>query len=152
MQCVNAYFTYGIVKASTINLDARKLRVQTSQEFIAFMEESPLEHEKLYDKKQLWAQLVELDNAGNIGRPELKFTNSRTLTIWLKDWCELRPEVAGYRQTRSNNKDFFQIFYNAPVQPMYNDERAKFFPGKCDNCFPDDTSTPTAEGGEKLPF
>jgi len=154
MQCVNAYFTYGIVKASTINLDARKLRDQTSQEFIAFMEESPLEHEKLYDKKQLWAQLVDAQNQDANDQRFDFFKKSRTLTSWLKDWCELRPEVAGYRQTRSNGKDFFQIFYNAPVQPIYNDERAKFFPGKCDNCFPDDTdtSTPTADSGEKLPF
>ena len=64
MMCVVDYFRLGVVMPDTINLEYRKLRDETAIEFVQFMEDLQIEHEKPYDKKTLWGKFVDEGDDG----------------------------------------------------------------------------------------
>lgn len=133
MTCVSDYLRAGIIMPSTINLEARKLRDETAIEFIQFMEDMAIPHEGNYDKRELFQKFADV---GDDGRPRIKefnFLTSRLFTRWLTLWATYRPEMAGYKETRSNGKSYIRFFYNQPVTPEHL-EGAVLFPGKSDRC------------------
>lgn len=157
LQCVSDYLRAGIIMPDTINLEARKLLEETAPEFIAWMEDLEIQHEKDYDKYELFNQFARLDE--HTGKPTLsgfQWLKQRTFTEWLHDWARYRPEMAGYRESRSSGKDRIRFFYNEPLSLESLDAtgksvRLKLFEGKSDKCKPITTADQDLEG-DKLPF
>jgi len=147
MMCVVDYLRLGIIMPDTINLEARKLRDETSQEFINFMEDVQIEHEKAYSKKELWVKFLDMDDDFKPRNKDFQWLKQRMFTQWLKHWATYRPEYAGYKEHRSNGTDYIRFFENAPVTPEFL-EGATLFPCKSDKC------VPAAGSGESkdLPF
>lgn len=140
MMCVVDYLRLGIVMPDTLNLEARKLRDETAQEFINFMEDLAIEHEKAYDKKELYAKFVDLGDDGKPRYKDFAWLKQRMFTQWLRLYATYRPEYAGMREYRSNSRDYIRFFENAPVSEEYLEETGNatvtLFPGKCDKCVP----------------
>ncbi len=155
LQCVSEYLRTGIIQPDTINLEARKLLEETAPEFIAWMEDLEIEHEKDYDKYDLFNKFAKLDE--HTGKPTLSgfhWLKQRTFTDWLHDWARYRPEMAGYREWRSSGKDMIRFFYNDAVSPASLDTagksvKLKLFDGKSDKVKP--LTTPGASE-QDLPF
>lgn len=147
MMCVVDYLRLGIIMPDTINLEARKLRDETSQEFINFMEDVQIEHERAYSKKELWVKFLDMDDDFKPRNKDFQWLKQRMFTQWLKHWATYRQEYAGYKEHRSNGTDYIRFFENAPVTPEFL-EGATLFPGKSDKC------VPAAGSGESkdLPF
>ena len=117
MNCITDYLQAGIVEPDTINLEARKLRDETASEFINWMEDLVVEHEKSYSKRELFKKFAEVDDSGKVTRSDFHFLKQRKFTDWLKLWAELRPEIVGYKEYRSSGTDYIRFFYNDVVQP-----------------------------------
>lgn len=153
LQCVADYLKFGIIAPNTINLEARKLRDETAPEFIAWMEDKAIEHEKQYEKSELFKAFGDVDENGKCRLSGFHWLKQRQFTTWLKWWAQYRPEIAGFKEYRSSGKDFIIFFLDAPVKPE-NLESGKsgnvvLFPGKSDNVTPIEKQEPTNEG---LPF
>lgn len=147
MMCVVDYLRIGVVLPNTINLEARKLRDETAMEFIQFMDELQIEHEKPYNRKTLWGKFVDVDDDGKPRYKDFSWLKQRHFTGWLRSWAMYRPEFAGYKEYRSNGADMIRFFYNEPINPEYL-EGATLYPGKSDKCVP-----ATGSGdGDNLPF
>jgi len=131
MSCVAEYLRYGLMQADSINLNARKLREETCQEFINFMEDLVIQHEAEYDKKELYKQFADIDDDGNLRNKDFKWLKQRQFTKWLQLWAEFRPEIGAYQQTRRNNKDYIRFFNNRPLSEQYKD--MVLLDGKSDN-------------------
>lgn len=141
LQSVSDYLRLGIIMPDTINLEARKLRDETDTEFITFMEDLEIQHEKDYDRRKLFQQFGEVDDHNKVTRSGFQWLKQKTFTGWLRDWAQYRPELAGYRESRSDGKDLIRYFYNEPVTPKSLDRDAKsvnlvLFPGKADRVLP----------------
>lgn len=155
MQCVAQYFQTGIIIPQTINLEARKLRDETAQEFITWMEDQELEHEKRYSKRELYAKFLDIDPDDNKARNrDFNWLKPRKFTDWLRLYAQYRPEIAGYKEWRSSGADYILFLHNAPVSNPFSLEvgggTVKLFPAKADKC-------KLAEGGAvsdaaNLPF
>jgi hypothetical protein len=117
--CVAEYLRGGLIKPDTINLEARKLRDETCQEFINFMEDLQIEHEKQYSKRDLYVKFADIDSDGKIRAKDFHWLKQRNFTTWLRLWATYRPEMAGYREYRSNGIDYIRYFYNTPVTPEF---------------------------------
>ena len=116
LQCVSDYLRAGIIMPDTINLEQRKLSDETAPEFISWMEDLEIQHEKDYDKSELFKQFGTLDeHSGKPTRSGFQWLKQRTFTDWLHWWAQYRPEMAGYREFRSSGKDMIRFFYNEPV-------------------------------------
>jgi len=156
MSCVHDYLLAGIINPSTINLEARKLRDETSAEFINFMLDREIEHEKAYNKKELYKAFAEVDEEGRARNLDVaKFLKPKMFTQWLRHWAQYRPEMAGYREHRSDSKDWIRFFYNEPVSAEYliptgQNQTLKLFPGKSEKVTPKPTGD--AVGNPDLPF
>lgn len=152
MMCVVDYLRLGIIMPDTLNLEARKLRDETAQEFIYFMDDLQVEHEKAYDRKELWAKFVDVGDDGKARSRDFNWLKQREFTNWLRRWAMYRPQYAGLREYRSNGRDYVRFFENAPVTPEFLKEadtaKVMLFPGKCDKCVP----AAGSETGEDLPF
>jgi len=151
LACVSEYLRAGIIMPDTINLEARKLRDETAQEFILFMEELTIEHCKEYDRRELWAQFAEVDEHNKPTRSGFHWLKQATFTKWLRLWATYRPEMAGYREYRSGGKDKTRFFYNDPVPPDLLEVSGTsvsvvLFPSKSSKC-----AAPVA-GQEGTPF
>lgn len=147
MMCVMDYLKLGVIMPNTMNLEARKLREETAQEFINFMEDLDIEHEKAYDKKKLWGSFVQVGDDGKVRYKDFDWLKQRVFTNWLRLYATYRTEYAGFKEWRSNGADMIRFFENAPVTPEFL-EGATLLPGKCDKCVP-----ATGQGvGDNLPF
>jgi len=150
LQCVSDYLRAGIIMPDTINLEARKLRDETNQEFIDWMEDLDIQHEKDYEKRELFEQWGKLDDHNKPTRSGFGWMKQATFTKWLKDFASYRPEIAGFREFRSSGKDYIRFFHNIPVRPDSLSTDAKsvnlvLFEGKSDKVVAD-------TDGDKLPF
>ena len=147
LNCLADYFRMGLVMPNTINLEKRKLLDDTNQLFIDFMTDLAIEHEKAYDKKDLYLKFIDAGDDGKTRIKDLQFLKQGLFTKWLKYWSIYRPDIAGHREHRSNGRDYIRFFYNAPVQTEHL-EGATLHPGKSDKCVP-----ATGSGdGDNLPF
>lgn len=135
MMCVVDYLKMGVIMPDTVNLEARKLREETAQEFINFMEDQQIEHEKAYDKKELWGKFVQVGDDGKPRYKDFDWLKQREFTNWLRRFAIYRPEYAGIREFRSNGRDLIRFFENAPVTAEFLDG-ANLFAGKSDKCVP----------------
>ena len=148
MMCVVDYLRLGVVMPNTVNLEARKLRDETAPEFITFMEDLGIEHESTHDKKALWGKFVDVGDDGKARYKDFHWLKQRNFTQWLRWWAMYRPEIAGYKEYRSNGKDLIRWFENAPISAPEHLEGATLFPGKSEKCVP-----ATGSGdGDNLPF
>ena len=97
LRCVQYYLNNGLVQSKSINLEERKLRDETSPEFIEFMDS--FEWDK--DKRWIKTELKDLFVAEN---EELRFqkwfTTSR-FNKWLKLYTDTRAEI-GMTEGKSN--------------------------------------------------
>jgi hypothetical protein len=126
----------GVVAPKTINLEARKLRDETAQEFIDWMEDLAIEHEKDYNKSDLFKKFGVVNDDGRVTKSGFNWLKQRDFTKWLKLWVQYRPEMAGYRESRSSGESFIQFFYNAPVrasnlESVAKNTRVVLFKDKC---------------------
>lgn len=134
MNSIQSYLMTGIVKAEGINLYARKLKDDTGPEFVLYMEELKIQHEQRFEKKKLYENFKD-------AFPEVTFKSfsQKLFTKWLTWWAEYRPEMAGYRSSRSSGVDYIHFFHNHPISPELllveaDTTRLKLFEGKSDNC------------------
>lgn len=137
MQCVFAYFQHGLIIPQTINLEARKLRDETAQEFITFMEDLEIVHEKRYSKRELYAKFLDIDPDDNKPRNrDFAWLKPRKFTDWLRQFAQYRPEMAGFKEWRSSGTDYILFLHNAPVANPFSLEGkdVKLFAGKSDKC------------------
>jgi len=148
LSCVSDYLRAGIIMPDTINLEARKLLDETDREFISFMEDMELEHEKDYDRRALFEKFGEVDEHNKVTRSGFHWLKIKTFTRWMEDWAQYRPEIAGYRKSRSGGKDYIRYFYNQPVKPESLETTSKNVTVKL---FPDKATKVVANVGD-LPF
>jgi hypothetical protein len=144
MTCVMEYLKCGIIMPDTVNLEARKLRDETAQEFIDWMEALDIEHESEFEKKELYRRWMDFDDDNKPRNIDFKWMKPRVLTKWLTLYATYRPEFAGYRSRRSSGKDLIQFFHNRAVSAdILSDTNFPpvFFEGKSDRV-----------KGDKLPF
>ena len=137
--CVWAYFENGLIIPETINLEARKLMDETAPEFITFLEDLDIQHEKRYLKRaDLYDQFVQIDSDGKIQNKDFHWLKPRLFTTWLRLFCLYRPEMAGYKEFRSSGSDYIIFFHNEPIINPDNLEAGagllKLFHGKSDKC------------------
>jgi hypothetical protein len=125
LSCVSDYLRAGIIMPDTINLEARKLLDETDKEFIVFMEELELEHQKHYDRRELFQKFGEVDDHNKVTKSGFQWLKQKTFTIWLRLWAQYRPEIAGYAEFRSGGKDYIRYFKNEPVKAEYIDSSSK---------------------------
>lgn len=135
MMAVLDYLKLGVVMPDTLNLESRKLRDETAQEFIDFMDDIQIEHEKAYDKKELWGKFVDIGDDGKARFKDFNWLKLRTFTDWVHWYVMYRPEYAGYKEYKSNGRYMIRIFENAPVTAEFL-EGARLFPGKSEKCVP----------------
>lgn len=148
MWCVDLYMRQGVIQTNMVNLNERKLKDETCKEFINYMEDLQIEHQKEYDKKELYKKLVDLDDDGRIRNRDLGWMTMRKFTAFLERWAEYRDDMAGFKTRRSNGKDFIMFFYDKPISPE-NVAGATLYPDKSTNCTPSTTAEqPTGD----LPF
>ncbi len=89
LRCTQYYLNNGLVESKTINLAERKLRNETSNEFIEFMDSYEWSGDKRWIKTELKDLFIE-DNQ------ELKFAKWFTSTKfnkWVKLYCDTRMDV-----------------------------------------------------------
>lgn len=125
LSCVSDYLRSGIIMPDTINLEARKLLDETDREFIVFMEDIELEHEKDYDRRDLFQKFGEVDSNNKVTRSGFHWLKQKTFTNWLRWWAQYRREIAGYREFRSGGKDFIRYFHDMPVKAESLDTSSK---------------------------
>ena len=97
LRCVQYYLNNGLVESKTINLEERKLRSETSTEFIEFMDSFEWSGDKRWIKTELKDLYIE-DNQ------ELKFAKwftTNKFNKWLKLYCDTRLDV-GMTEGKSN--------------------------------------------------
>ena len=128
--CASEYLRAGIIMPDTINLEARKLRDETALEFIAFMEDLQIEHGKAYEKRTLYRQFAQINDEGKALNRDFAWLKQRQFTKWLTLYATYRPEIAGYKEYRSNSTDLIRFFYNQPVTDADWLKDAQIFPGK----------------------
>lgn len=148
MSCVSDYLQHGLIMPDTINLEARKLRDETNQEFIDFMTDLNIVAGEKYDKKELFYKFADVDEDGRIRRAEVKFLNAKKMGVWLKLFATYRRDIAGMKETKSNCKYFIQFIFNEPTDAELLNG-AVLFPGKSDKCVP---IVKPAGDGDKTPF
>lgn len=117
LSCVSDYLRAGIIMPDTINLEARKLLDETDKEFINFMEDLEIEHEKDYDRRELFRKFGEVDDNNRVTRSGFHWLKAKTFTRWIQDYARYRAEIAGYRESRSGGKELTRFFFNQPVKP-----------------------------------
>lgn len=117
MSYVDMYMKLGVVQCGTINLNERKLKDETSQKFITFMEDLNIQHEEEYCKQDLYKKFVDLDDDGRIRIKDLNWMTMRKFTVHLRLWAEYRDEIAGYKIRRSNGKEYVMFFHDKLVAP-----------------------------------
>lgn len=97
LRCVQYYLNNGLVESKTINLSERKLRNETSNEFIEFMDSFEWSRDKRWVKTELKDLYVEENQ-------ELKFAKwftTNKFNKWLKLYCDTRLDV-GMTEGKSN--------------------------------------------------
>ena len=141
MLCVCEYLKCGVIEPSTLNLEARKLKEETAPEFINFMEDLSIEHEKKYDKKKLYSQFLDLDDNNKPRNSDFHWLKQRLFTKWLQYFATYRPEIAGYKTSRSNGTDFIQFIYNDSTTAETLKD-AKIFPEKANRVIESEGTTP----------
>lgn len=133
MACVVDYLKVGIIMPDTINLDVRKLIDETSEIFINWMDDLGIEHEKEYNKTELFRLWMDFDDDNRPRNLDFKWMKPRLFTKWLTLFATYRPEFAGFRTRRSNGADLIQFFYNKPVSPEFLEgPNVTLLEGKCD--------------------
>lgn len=125
LSCVSDYLSAGIIMPDTINLEARKLLDETERDFIVFMEDLEIEHEKDYDRRDLFQKFGEVDSNNKVTRSGFHWLKQKTFTNWLRLWAQYRPEIAGYREFRSGGKDYIRYFQDLPVKAESLDTASK---------------------------
>ena len=103
------------------------------------MEDLDIQHEKRYLKRaDLYDEFVKLDADGKIQNKDFHWLKPRLFTMWMRLYCQYRPEMAGYKEFRSSGSDYIIFFHNAPISNPDNLEAGngtlKLFPGKSDKC------------------
>lgn len=151
MWCVDLYMKQGVIQCGVVNLNERKLKDETCSEFVSFMEDLNIEHQREYDKKDLYKKFVDLDDEGKIRNKDLNWMKMRTFTAFLKYWAEYRDEMAGYKFRRSNSTDLIMFFYNQPIQPEHI-VGATLYPDKSTLCTPSTESEMPVSADINLPF
>ena len=97
LRCVQYYLNNGLVESKTINLEERKLRNETSNEFIEFMDSFEWSRDKRWVKTELKDLFVEENQ-------ELRFAKwftTNKFNKWLKLYTDTRHEV-GMTEGKSN--------------------------------------------------
>jgi hypothetical protein len=97
LRCVQYYLNNGLVESKTINLSERKLRNETSNEFIEFMDSFEWSRDKRWIKTELKDLYVEENQ-------DLKFAKwftTNKFNKWLKLYCDTRLDV-GMTEGKSN--------------------------------------------------
>jgi hypothetical protein len=117
MMCISEYLRHGLIMPDTINLEARKLRDETCQEFIDFMVDLNIGHGQKFDKKELYNKFAEVNEDGKVMRRDFHWLKQRSFTKWLQLFATYRRDISAYREPQSNSKYYIQYFYNEPV-PM----------------------------------
>lgn len=116
LACVSDYLKAGIVAPDTINLETRKLIDETDLEFINYMDDKQIEHDKDYNKRELFKEFGEINEDNKVTRSGFGWLKQKKFTQWLKFWAQYRPEIAGYKEFRSSGADYIRFFYNEPVR------------------------------------
>lgn len=137
LMCVSDYLRSGIIMPDTINLEARKLLDETDSDFINWMEDQNIEHEKDYDKREMFTRFGGVNDDGKVTKSGFHWLKQKLFTSWLRRWAQYRPDLAGYREFRSSGKDYIRYFYNEQVKPESLENKAKnvtvtLFGGKSD--------------------
>ena len=139
LSCVSDYLKSGIIMPDTINLEARKLLDETDSEFINWMEDQDIQHEKDYDKRALFTAFGGVNDDGKVTKSGFHWLKQKLFTSWLRRWAQYRPEFAGYREFRSSGTDYIRFFYNQEVSAPSLEISSKstmvvLFAGKSDKC------------------
>lgn len=105
MWCSHYYLRNGIVKADSINLEARKLLDHTSAEFVEFMRHKGIVFDQEYNIKDLFTEFTDQYEDFKKSR----FTQKR-FTSWLKVYTNLEKGYAKYDEQRDKRKSGANIF------------------------------------------
>ena len=86
LRCIQYYLENGLVESKTVNLELRKLRNDTSTDFIDFMDNIEFDGEKRFFKTELKDLFVKEYEDFKF----LKWFNSKTFNKWVAQYCEYK--------------------------------------------------------------
>lgn len=104
LHCMQCYLKNGLSKPRPINLNVRKLQEETCQEFILWMEDLNIKHQEEYDKKTLYEWFIRDHSTHNFKN----WLEQRIFTKWLRLYADFHEDFEGYKERRSNNRDFIR--------------------------------------------
>ena len=104
LHCVQCYLQDGLRSPKAINLNVRKLKEETCKEFIVWMEDRNIKHNDEFDKKTTYEWFMR-DHTTHGFESWLK---QRIFTNWLKLYAEFHEDYSGYKERRSNGRDFIR--------------------------------------------
>ncbi len=104
LHCVQRYLKTGLLRPNSINLNSRKLRTETHEYFIEFMEDLRIVSERKYDKADLFRKFYTVQNQQQF--PKLK---PNSFTKWMKLFGEYRQEFEKVSEGKSNGMRYIQF-------------------------------------------
>lgn len=102
LNCVKSYLEHGLLRPNSINLNSRKLRTETHEFFIDFMEDLRIKDGRRYDKNELFNKFYTPENEQQF--PKLK---PNTFSKWIKLYAAYRAEFKTVEIVKSNSTRYW---------------------------------------------
>jgi hypothetical protein len=103
LECVSIYLRNGIINPMNENLKKRKLLIQTSEEFLIFMDLNDLKPNQEYNKKELYEAFIKFTSWNSE-----KFSQ-RSFTKWLRTFAEFSENFGEFKERNDKNKSVCYI-------------------------------------------
>jgi hypothetical protein len=100
--CVQLFLREGLIEASSIHLEERKLITEVGIEYIDFFDQILITKKAKFHKKEMYNEFINGGYVQQRYRP-----NQRMFTIKFKKYCEYKGIV--YKETPLNTKAYFEI-------------------------------------------
>ena len=104
LHCVQCYLEKGLRSPKAINLNVRKLQEETCKEFLVWMEERNIKHQDELDKKTTYEHFMREHTTEGFEA----WLKQRIFTNWMKLYAEFHEDYDGYKERRSNGRDFIR--------------------------------------------
>jgi hypothetical protein len=107
-ECCQLYFKHGskLQEPEQINLNIRKLKENTSPEFIDFMEDQAIEFDHWYDKKKLFTDFI--TRYEDFGKQSKKFDQAK-FTNWMKLYTKYNPDFTEFKKATDEKRSNTEI-------------------------------------------
>lgn len=99
ISCVKEYLINGLIEPESINLNARKLKEHTSNEFIEFMADLNIQFDERYDKKLLYEQFK-----GKYSDYNNDYFKQKKFSLWLIYYTRYSEKLQEFNRDKDEEK------------------------------------------------